>query len=302
MAADEPGLDDRTDEALGLAEAVAARFAAVPEVAAVAIAGSRLAGPVLGVRIAPDADLDLYVYAERPVPLAARAEIAREFAGDDGAIELDNRFWEPGDEWRDARTGLWVDLMYRTPAWIEGELARVLDRHEASHGYTTSFWHNVRHSRPLFDRDGWYAGLQAGADRPYPEGLRRAIVASNAPLLRRVRSAFLHQLDGALRRGDPVAVNHRLAALLASFFDVLFALNRQPHPGEKRLLAYAEALCPRRPVDLAKRVAQLCALGASPAPDTALIAAADALIADLEELLVEDGLLTPPSETDPVRP
>jgi hypothetical protein len=289
---------DDTDGASRLAEAVAARFAALPEVVAVALAGSRLAGPVHGVAVAPDADLDLYVYARRPVPPAARAAIAREFAGADGWVEVDNRFWEDGDEWRDARTGLWVDVTYRSPGWIEGALARVLDRHEAALGYTTCFWHNVLRSRPLFDRDGWYGRLQAGADRPYPEGLRRAIVAKNVPVLRRIRSAYLRQLDAALRRGDPVAVNHRLAALLASFFDVLFALNRQPHPGEKRLLAYAEATCPKRPFNLAARVADLLTLAASLAPGSILLVAADALIADLEVLLIEEGLFPSSSAGD----
>jgi hypothetical protein len=50
-----------------------------------------------------------------------------------------------------------------------------------------------------------------------------------------------------------VAINHRLAALRASAFDVLFALNRVPHPGEKRLLALASRL-PLAPADLRSRV------------------------------------------------
>ena len=41
------------------------------------------------------------------------------------------------------------------------------------------------------------------------------------------------------------------AAFLASVFDILFALNQRPHPGEKRLLELASELCPLRPATFA---------------------------------------------------
>ena len=73
------------------------------------------------------------------------------------------RFRSPGDEWADGRTGLGVDVMFRTPAFIEDELDRVLVRHQARAGYSTCLWHNVLASRLLFDRRGFYAALQARA-------------------------------------------------------------------------------------------------------------------------------------------
>jgi hypothetical protein len=46
-----------------------------------------------------------------------------------------------------------------------------------------------------------------------------------------------------------VSIHHRLAALVASYFDVLFALNRALHPGEKRLLALAQRECALLPIE-----------------------------------------------------
>jgi lactoylglutathione lyase len=78
--------------------------------------------------------------------------------------------------------------------------------------------------------------LQARARIPYPGQLQRAIIGKNYPLLRRNQSSYWHQIELALQRHDDVSVQHRLTALLASYFDIWFALERMPHPGEKRLL------------------------------------------------------------------
>ena len=139
--------------------------------------------------------------------------------------------------------------MYRHLHWIEEQLDRVLVRHEASVGYTTCFWYNVLHSQVLFDRSVWFEALQRRARQGYPEELRRAIIAKNYPLLRQNQSSYLHQIELAARHQDVVSVNHRVAALLASYFDVLFAVNEQAHPGEKRLLQHA-AQCAHVPADM----------------------------------------------------
>jgi hypothetical protein len=267
-----------------MARAVAGRYAALPAVEAVALAGSLAAG-------AADerSDLDLYVYARQPLDLEARAAVARASAGGAPRLEIGNDAFEPGDEWLDGRTGLHLDVMFRGPAWIEAELDRVLVRCQARAGYSTCFWWNVLHSEPLFDRSGWYAALRRRADVPYPEALRRAVVARNHPLLRGALSSYLTQIERAVARGDEPGVNHRVAALLASAFDVLFALNRAPHPGEKRLLAWAEALCPRRPPRLGEQVTAL--LGAAAPPCGEVVARAAALLDDIDELLAAEGLL-----------
>lgn len=217
-----------------LAERVAQRLAQLDGVEAVALGGSSAAGTG-----DPQSDVDLYVYARGEPPVAERLAAVSEL-GATGAVEVGNRAFEPGDEWQDAVSGIGVDVMYREPAWIEDRLAAVLDRHEPSLGYTTCLWFNVRTSTPLVDRSGWISALQRKAAVDYPEPLRRAIVAHNLPMLRARRSSFLRQLELAAERGDAISVNHRAAAFAASWFDVLFAVHRAPHPGEKRLLSFSQ--------------------------------------------------------------
>jgi predicted nucleotidyltransferase len=203
-------------------------------------------------------DVDLYVYADAVPPVADRARVARAFGAAPGA-EIGLGFFEPGDEWRHAESGTDIDVMYRTRAWIEDRLDAVLVRHEASLGYSTCLWYNVATARVLADPEGWFAGLQARATAPYPEGLARAVVGLNWAMMCGTKNSWRAQLDAALARGDAVSAGHRTKAFLASWFDVLFALNRQPHPGEKRLLEHAARLCPLRPEGMERDVTALLA-------------------------------------------
>lgn len=278
----ESAIKDRISVVPELVREIAGRLGGLPEVTAIALGGSAPAGDA-----DEGSDIDLYVYSPQPPPLALRAELAR---AHDRLPELDNQAFGPGDEWTDARTGLAIDLIYWTPVWTEQQLGRVLDEHLPSVGYSTCFWRTVLHSVPLFDRSGWFASLQAMARRPYPEPLRRAIVANNRPLLRDAHSSFLHQIERAIARNDAVSVHHRAAALLASYFDILFTLNRVPHPGEKRLLTIARRECPLLPSDLEELIGDLIAAIPVPWSDGRLVKRAHALIDRLDDLLRAEGL------------
>ncbi len=272
---------DESSQAFRLARHVAGQYAALAQVEAVALGGSLASG-----RADQASDIDMYVYVRGEIPLDARAAIARPGAR---RAEVGNTFWEPGDEWVDAQSGIGVDAMFRRTGWIEEQLDRVLHRHEASVGYTTCLWDNVRAAYPLYDRDGWFGALQSSARRPYPEPLVRAIVAKNYPILRNTISSYRHQLERAIAHADAVSVNHRTAALLASYFDILFAVNRRTHPGEKRLIEIAEDECPRRPEAMAEQVRAL--VHAAGQMDGELIERADELVDGLEHLLRAQGLV-----------
>jgi GNAT superfamily N-acetyltransferase len=270
---------------LALARSLAARFAALPQVVAVAVGGSLAAGSATAAAVDAGSDLDLYVFTREAVPLPARQALVAAFGA--SRADLGLAFWDPGDEWIHADTGIEVDVVYWDTRWIADQVARVLVRHEASVGYSTCFWRTVRDALPLADADGWLARLQASARCPYPEALVPAIVAQNHPLLRGVIPAYRAQIGKALRRGDLVSVNHRVAALLASYFDVLFALNRVAHPGEKRLVAKARAECALLPEGFEESVTAM--LAASASGDEGLLARLDALADGLDALLRVQG-------------
>lgn len=268
-----------TESPLVLADAIAGRYGRLPQVEAVALAGSQASGTA-----DRGSDLDLYVYTRAEIPLDVRTSIAMARAE---VAEVDNRFWEPGDEWIDAQTEIHVDVMFRTVEWIEDQLDRVLRRYEASVGYSTCLWHNVVSSQVLYDRQGWFQTLQQDAKRPYPEQLRRAIVAKNHPILRRSASSYRVQLERAIARDDMVSVNHRVAALLASYFDILFAVNRMPHPGEKRLVEIALEQCDTVPQGMARQVNELIR---SVSHGKRVGEQAEALVEGLDDWLSAEGL------------
>jgi predicted nucleotidyltransferase len=273
-----------TREDSALLTELAAEFSALPEVTAVVMAGSKGSG-VSDSR----SDLDVCVYAEPEPSTAWRADLARRLGS---RASIDNHFWEPGDEWVAQRTGGVVDVMYRAPRWIEEQIDRVMVRHEASVGYSTCFLYNVLHSVSLYDRSGWFASLHARASQPYPDPLRRAVVAKNHPILRRTLSSYLHQIELALARDDCVSVNHRVAALLASYFDILFAVNRLPHPGEKRQVAQVLNTCSKRPHDCDTQIRELLR-AAGEAPHSNLPARIADLIDGLDEILLAENLILP---------
>lgn len=270
--------------AVDIARQIAGDYEKIGGVTAVVLAGS------MGANHADaGSDIDLYVYSVETLPAETRENL---IAQRSGSYAVNNQFWETGDEWLERESGLAVDVTYRSPNWIEEQLERVLVRCEASTGYSTCFWYNVLYSDGLFDRTGWYAGLQSQARRAYPEALRRAIIAKNYPILRTLLlSAYSHQLEKAVKRSDWVSVNHRIAALLASYFDIVFAVNHLPHPGEKKLIALAEQHCPHLPVNM--RVDIETVLGSTMSSADQLPVALQRLLDHLDELLVAEGLLIP---------
>ena len=273
-------MNNQTSLHLKLAHRITDLFSVFPNVEAIALAGSLAAGAV-----DPDSDIDLYVYITSVIPLSARVAVVENLGATRSDLNL--QFWDLGYEWYDEETGIEVDVIYWATSWLEGQLDRVLVEHQASTGYSTCFWHTVRNSLILYDKSGWLHGLKEKSLVPFPEALQRAIIAKNHPVLRRVIPSYLHQIEKAIRRDDWVSLNHRVAALLASYFDVLFALNRLPNPGEKRLLKTASESCAKVPREMVNQVEGV--LRAVSLADRSLVARIEELVDGLDQLMLEEG-------------
>lgn len=273
-------MDQRVSIYSNLAQSVAEQFCSFASVQAIALAGSQTTGTV-----DDRSDIDLYIYTTETIPLSSRIEIVKKM--NPRHSELNLQFWDLGDAWIDADTGIEVDVMYWDKSWIEAQIDRVLVRHQATVGYSTCFWHTVLNSKLLFERNDWFTNLHSKCLQPYPDELRRAIVAKNHPILRNVMHSYYFQIKKAIERNDLLSVNHRVAALFASYFDVLFALNCIPNPGEKKILNFALERCSKVPAHLKIHVEEVLILATSTVerlPDKL-----DILLDALDKLLVKEG-------------
>lgn len=250
------------------------RLSGLPQVVAIGIGGSRASGMA-----DPLADYDVYVFTTGPVPQDLRREIAGAF---DPAAEIGNDWWGEGDYWSGGDVAL--DVMFWNRDEFEASLRRVIREHRPAVGYTTAFWFTMRHLQPIADRDGWLAHMKDLADAPYPDALTRAIVDYNHPLLRGIRTSYRAQIDLAIQRHDPVSVNHRIAAFLASAFDIIFAVTRTLHPGEKRQLTWMSSLGEAIPPELDGHIRDLILAQGDPSYGMVL-PALDAVADDIDRLI-----------------
>ena len=215
-------------------EKLFAELSALPEVEAIALGGSR-AGEVWDEK----SDYDVYLYCTGPVAEETRRGILSRYCS---YMELGNSFWEYEDNCT-LQNGIDIDILYRNLDDFANDVASVVEQCQPRNGYTTCMWHNLRTCKILYDRDGRLAALKERFDVPYPPLLRERIVGRNHKLLRGSMPAYETQIAKAAKRGDLVSVNHRTAAFLESYFDILFALNGQTHPGEKRLVQLCRKQC-----------------------------------------------------------
>lgn len=229
-------------------------------------------------------DYDLYAYSEAPVPIEGRRPVLDQFLT---ACEYDHQYWETEDIGYLKNCGTKVEIMYRTYSFAEEEYDRLFHKCLARIGYSTCVWHNLATSRMLHDEDKRGAALlNRFAAAAYPKRLRDSIIAKNFPILRDITSSYYNQVAAAIQRNDCISVQHRSSAFLASYFDILFAINEKPHPGEKRLIRLAGSLCPVLPKGWDQDVNEIVRLSAGINAD--LLVALDRAAQELRNILPTD--------------
>ena len=203
------------------------------EVEAIAIGGSSAAQTSDNI-----SDIDVYVFVNKEISVPLREEIVKKYSSN---YEVGGEYFGAGDEFFVDKLNRQLDVMYWNVDWFNSVVQNVWEKHYPSNGYTTCFLYTLKNFQILYDKSGWLKSLQEQLNTPYPSELKQNIIKRNLMLMKdKPFASYYEQIKKALTRNDFVSVNHRISAFLASYFDVIFALNETLHPGEKRLINYAK--------------------------------------------------------------
>lgn len=221
-----------------------------PEVVAIAVGGS-------GANKTADvlSDIDLYVFVEKDIPVFCRNELIKKYSS---KFEVGGEYFGSGDEFWVDKLNQQLDVMYWNKDWFNQVVENVWQRHYPSNGYTTAFLFTLNNFQIIYDKDNWLVNLQKSIQTEYPQELKENIIKRNMMLIKdKPFASFYEQIDKAIKRNDIVSINHRISAFLASYFDIIFAVNELFHPGEKRLIQYAKNNCNILPKDFEENINQL---------------------------------------------
>ena len=224
------------------------------EVRAIAIGGSGVSN---GRKNYADklSDIDVYVFVEKDIPLEIRQNFIPKYSK---KYEIGGEYFGPGDEFFVDKLNKQLDVMYWNVNWFEGVTENIWIKHYPSNGYTTAFLFTLKNFEIMYDKNNWLKNLQDKVKTDFPQELKQNIIKRNLMLLKdKPFASYYEQIEKALKRNDLVSVNHRISAFLASYFDIIFAVNELFHPGEKRLIKYAEENCRILPQNFKENVEEL---------------------------------------------
>ena len=219
-------------------------FHNLEEVEAVVLGGSRATDTY-----DENSDYDFYIYLSKELHESKRRRILEPHVK---YMEFSNQFWELEDDGI-LNNDIEIEFIYRTLEDFESMLENVFIKGNVSNGYTTCFVDNLLRSKVMFDKNSRFNQLR----KKYSEILQdwdfSKIVDHNYPILMDHMPSLYYQVEKAFKRNDIYAINHRSTAYFEMYFDILFAINKVTHPGEKRLLEIASNLS-LKPVDMKRDI------------------------------------------------
>jgi hypothetical protein len=237
----------------------------LPSVAAIALGGSTATD------LADDvSDFDVYVYYHQPLASSAERTVRLRPLAEAGTLQVGIPTF--GLEDHLYVQGKLVELVYLDLDRLIAEVDRAYSQGLSSEGYTTGLLYILFRNQVFHDATGEVTALRARLQAAYPEPTRTRLLRELPELLR----YYLELLRISQRRDDLLFVQHMRYSIQTIFFNLLFALNRQYHPGGKRLLIHAQR-CVIRPPNLAARWGYI-----------ARLAADDGAVADLLKELIDD--------------
>lgn len=223
-------------------------------------------------------DIDVYLFTTKDIPIKKREEIIKKYSSN---YEVGEEYFGAGDEFHVDAMDKDFDVMYFDKNWMEDNFRNVWLNGNASNGYTTCFLYTLSVLDVKHDKTGWLCDLKSKLAAPYPKKLKANIIQRNMMLLMdKPFASYYEQLKKAVKRNDLNSVNHRTAAFLESYFDIIFAENELLHPGEKRLVNYAKDKCTVLPNDFEQNVNDLVTAQPEEKPEIAF-----KMVENLREIL-----------------
>jgi hypothetical protein len=223
-------------------------FSLQNEVLAIALGGSQSTG-----KTDVKSDYDFYVYLNSTLDNDIRKNILSPFCY---YMEIGNTFWELGDNCI-LNNGTNIDIMYRNLDDFTKTIADVVENGICYNGYTTCMWDNLINCKIIYEKDDKLTKIKERFSIPYPKSLKINIIERSMKLLTGLIGSYDNQIKESVFRKDLVNINNRISVFLASYFDLLFALNEIKNPGEKRLMEISKEKCKLLPKGFEENIQSL---------------------------------------------
>lgn len=198
-------------------------------------------------------DYDIYVYFNSVPNEKLREELLKKYCS---VYEVGNHYFEYEDNCI-LKDSVPMDIIYRPVEMFVKIFSDKKNIEHAQNGYSTCFLHNIVTSKVIYDNSGTVSNIQKNLSVPYSDTMQKNIIESNMKLLSGYLPSYDKQIKKAVERNDLVSINHRTAGFIGSYFDVIFAINKMTHPGEKKLIDICKKKCKILPKDFEENLQKL---------------------------------------------